>query len=196
MNTLASPSSLRRPNIRQPLVSNAVFGTSLLVATEVMFFLGLISAYSVIEASAVVFSPPQGVTLPFYQTAFNTCVLLASGLTMFLSARAARLGYPDLARKYLLVSALGGLFFVSVQGYEWIRLLEFGMTMRSGVYSACFFLLIGSHGIHAAGAVIVMLAFYRKACRKPLGADVFQALQIFWLFVVGIWPVLYGMVYF
>ena len=110
--------------------------------------------------------------------------------------RFAREGHTGRGHVLLAWATLLGEFFVVLQGYEWLRLLHYGMTMTSGIFGACFFLLIGTHGLHAAAAVIAMMWLYVKARRNTLRLDQLQAMQIFWLFVVGIWPVLYALVYF
>jgi cytochrome c oxidase subunit III len=58
------------------------------------------------------------------------------------------------------------------------------------------FLLIGTHGLHAAAAALALISLYVQLRRGTLKLDHLRAMQIFWYFVVGIWPVLYGLVYF
>jgi heme/copper-type cytochrome/quinol oxidase subunit 3 len=77
-----------------------------------------------------------------------------------------------------------------------MRLIAYGLTMTSGIFGACFFLLIGTHGLHAAAAAVAMICLYRRLTRHALSLDHLRAMQVFWYFVVGIWPVLYGLVYF
>ena len=89
-----------------------------------------------------------------------------------------------------------GIGFVVLQGFEWMRLIAYGMSMTSGIFGACFFLLIGTHGLHAAAAAIAMGYLYLRLRRHQLRPEHVQAMQVFWYFVVGIWPVLYGLVYF
>ena len=93
-------------------------------------------------------------------------------------------------------AALGGLFLV-VQGYEWIRLIGFGLTLSSSVYGATFYSLIGLHGLHVAGALVWVVVTTLRAARA--GADArltpVQACAMYWHFVVGLWPVLFVAVY-
>jgi heme/copper-type cytochrome/quinol oxidase subunit 3 len=89
-----------------------------------------------------------------------------------------------------------GSIFVIVQGQEWIRLISSGMTLVSGVFGACFFLLIGMHGLHAVSAIAMMIYLWSKMKKGVLQNDHMQAMSIYWLFIVSIWPVLYILVYF
>ncbi len=189
------PVGMRRR--RDALLADSVFGMLIFVATEVMFFTALISAFVIIKAGAGVWEPPDGVRLPVLATAGNTLILFLSGALLLGAVRCfAREGHTGRGHVLLAWATLLGEFFVVLQGYEWLRLLHYGMTMTSGIFGACFFLLIGTHGLHAAAAVIAMMWLYVKARRNTLRLDQLQAMQIFWLFVVGIWPVLYALVYF
>ena len=88
-----------------------------------------------------------------------------------------------------------GLVFVAIQGFEWSQLLAHGLTMTSGVFGACFFLLIGGHGLHAMVAVLVLFYTFMRLKRGLVTLDQLRSVQIFWYFIVGIWPFLYVLVY-
>ena len=49
---------------RAPLLADSVFGMLIFVATEVMFFTALISAFVIIKAGVEPWTPPVGVRLP------------------------------------------------------------------------------------------------------------------------------------
>jgi heme/copper-type cytochrome/quinol oxidase subunit 3 len=183
------------PNLRTPKVASSIVGMLIFVGTELMFFLALVSAYLVIRQSSGNFVPPADVRLPVIVTGINTAFLLTSGICLYAAGRFWQYAYSKALWLYLAACILG-LTFVTVQGMEWIALIRLGMTMKSGVFGATFFLVIGSHGVHAALAVAAMLWHLRKAWRGKLRHESFQALQIFWYFIVGIWPLLYALVYF
>ncbi|MDP7105628.1 MAG: cytochrome c oxidase subunit 3, partial [Roseibacillus sp.] len=86
-------------------------------------------------------------------------------------------------------------FFVLFQGFEWVRLIKFGLTMKSSTYGSFFYLIIGTHALHAVAALVVLVLVYRNLKRKTLAPENFWAAQVFWYFVVGIWPILYILVY-
>ena len=95
-----------------------------------------------------------------------------------------------------LASALG-IVFVSVQGYEWVQLISFGLTITSSTYGGVFYLIIGAHGLHVIGGLLALLACLRRlySTSQQLTIDNLRAAQIFWYFVVGVWPILYTLVY-
>lgn len=182
---------------RKPVVPSAVLGTVVFVGTEMMYFMALISAFTVIRSHVFgEWNPPNDLRLPVLATGFNTLVLLTSGVLLVLAARA----YPKedgkgRARTLLSQAILLGLFFVGFQGWEWVKLVRYGMTMSSGIFGATFFMLIGSHGLHAVAAILAMAWVYYKLVKGQLSVDGLRAMTVFWLFVVGIWPVLYALVY-
>ena len=49
-----------------------------------------------------------------------------------------------------LFAAIGlGAFFVCFQGYEWVSLVSHGLTLTSSNYGSFFYLIVGTHGLHA-----------------------------------------------
>ncbi|EDY80854.1 Cytochrome c oxidase subunit III subfamily [Verrucomicrobiia bacterium DG1235] len=183
-------------SVRGPLISNSVFGVIVFILTEMMFFLGLISAFMISKANAIEWPPLDQPRLPMGATAFNTIVLLLSGVTMYFTGRVFdREGFGDKSKQLFVVTLGLGAFFVVFQGFEWARLLSYGVTMQSSSYGAFFYLIIGTHAVHAIGSIIAQIRLFLKFRRGTLRMDSFRAGQAFWYFVVGVWPVLYFLVY-
>lgn len=195
-STLSGPSA--RPRIqREPVISSPVLAVIFAIATEIMFFAALISALMVIRASSPNWAPPGNILLPMGATAFNTAVLLASGICMAVAGvPLKRRNDWKSAKRWSSAALLLGAFFVIFQGVEWSKLIAYGLTMQSGVFGGTFYLLIGSHAIHVIGALIAMVWVNRKMSKGTCSIHGFQAMQLFWTFVVLVWPVLYRLVYF
>lgn len=188
--TQAASQPLRHSEKGMP---SPVLGILIFVVGELMFFSALISTRIVIKASAGIFAPPENVKLPILTTGFNTAVLILSGILMI----AAGWKHGSERSKSLFALAIAtGSFFVGVQGYEWFNLLKVGMTMTSNIFGATFYLIIGCHALHAIAAIFVMMWFYRLYAKDQFGKHGMRALQIYWLFVVMIWPLLYSIIYF
>lgn len=168
----------------------------LFTATEIMFFTALVSAFLVLKAGVGGdWSPPEGVRLPVMATAFNTLMLFISGgLFIYLGLNFSKT--KTFNKTVYMIAMLLGAFFVVFQGIEWVRLISAGMTITSDIFGATFYLLIGSHALHALAAVIFMAFFLYRVDTPKFSISTFRALQIFWFFIVAVWPVLYGLVYF
>jgi heme/copper-type cytochrome/quinol oxidase subunit 3 len=85
---------------------------------------------------------------------------------------------------------------VGFQGWEWTQLLGQGLTMLSSQHGAFFYLIIGIHGLHCVAAILALTWAYRRLATGVLAASTFQAVRVFWYFVVGLWPIIYWRVYF
>lgn len=181
---------------RQPRIApNGVIGMAVFVAVEAMMFAGMISAFTIVKGGSLVGWPPPGQPrLPVESTAFNTLVLFLSGGLLLLGQRAFRL-HPDRAARFVLGAALLGAGFVGLQGREWYALLREGLTMTSSTHGAFFYLIIGFHGLHAIAAILSLGHAYSLSLRGRLSQAVLSTVQIFWYFVVLVWPVLYWRVY-
>lgn len=182
---------------RRPFAENASLGMALFVFTEVMLFAGFISAFVIVQAAspASAWPPPGQPRLPAARTAINTVALLASGVALWMAARRFRGGQPRRAEPWMAAALALGAFFVIFQGVEWVALLRDGLTLTSSQLGSFFYLIVGTHALHAVAA-IVALAFAWGALRAGrLTRSRLTAVQMFWSFVVLVWPALYWLVY-
>ncbi len=180
----------------QPPIPSAVLGMGIFVFSEAMLFAGLMSAFSIARAGSLLGWPPPGQpTLPARATAINTLALLASGAVLWLAGRAHRAEQRSAARPMLAALALAA-FFVLFQGWEWTQLLSQGLTLTSSQHGSFFYLIIGIHALHCVAAILALGWAYRRLATGVLAASTFQAVRVFWYFVVGLWPMIYWRVYF
>lgn len=181
---------------RPPLIDAARLGMLIFLGSETMLFAGFITAFLVFRLGAPVWPPPYQPRLPVEVTGVNTAVLLLSGFTMWRALRAVRRGNRAGLARNLAYTALLGVTFLGVQGYEWARLLEFGLSVSSGVYGGTFYTLIGAHALHVLGALtclaIILVRRGRYTAQDHAGLTVFGT---YWSFVVALWPILYTLVY-
>jgi heme/copper-type cytochrome/quinol oxidase subunit 3 len=175
---------------RPQLLPNGVLGMLLFVGTELMLFAGMLSAFGIIKSTALLWPPPDQPRLPIETTAFNTAVLLMSGVALFLARRSFQ---ADRRRARLLLQwSMGlGAFFVVFQGVEWVRLIARGLTLGSSSLGSFFYLIVGMHALHAVAALIVLSWVTLRLRRGFLASSQLAAAEVFWYFVVGVWPVLY-----
>lgn len=180
-------------------VFRARMGMLFFLAAEAMFFAGLISAYVVLSAQVSTWPPLGQPRLPLAITGFNTVVLLWSGLVLCVAAlnyAKERSAKPII--NWIAMAASGGLLFLAIQGREWLNLVRFGLATSDSVYAGTFYVLIGVHALHVLGGAAALTLLLVKATRSA-DADAFEpffaATRLYWYFVVGVWPVLYGLVY-
>jgi cytochrome c oxidase subunit III len=188
----------REPAPRRPRLDNARLAMLFFLSAEVMFFAGLVSAFFVLRLAAPMWPPPLQPRLPVLVTGLNTLVLLASSVAMLGALRASRRADRRALVERLGAAAALGVLFLVVQGYEWARLIQYGLTVASGAYGATFYTLIGTHAVHVLGALVWLAATLVLAARGRFVDGRTMALRscaTYWHFVVGLWPILYVTVY-
>lgn len=187
-----------RPTGEERIVSNNVLAMLIFLTMEVMFFAALMSAYLIASAKADGAWPPVGQPrLPIMTTAFNSIILFFSAGFLHLAYRTfSRNQLDPLAKKFYLGAMLFGGFFLAFQGSEWIRLISYGLTLTSSAYGSYFYLIIGMHALHVTAALVTLGYVYRGWLKQEaISQDSFAVVRLFWYFVVGLWPVLYFLVY-
>jgi heme/copper-type cytochrome/quinol oxidase subunit 3 len=181
-----------------PIASNAWLATVMFLGAEAMFFAGLIGAFIVFRIGSSIWPPPFQPRLPVGITGVNTIVLLASALTMHMALRSVRAGAMRRLKHMLATTAALGGVFLLIQGFEWARLIHFGLTVSSSIYGGLFYTLIGFHAFHVAGALAWLILVFVRANRGCFSRQKYTGLQVcamYWTFVVALWPILYGLVY-
>jgi heme/copper-type cytochrome/quinol oxidase subunit 3 len=183
---------------RRPVVENGVLAMAVFLGTEAMLFAGLISAFLILRAGTALWPPADQPRLPVAVTGVNSIVLLLSGYTMQRAARASRARCQAETLRWLGATAGLGVSFLLVQGAEWVQLIRHGLRASSSQYGATFYTLIGCHAVHMLAAVVtlvVVLAVIRRGHGRERGQARIEVCRLYWLFVVGVWPVLYVLVY-
>jgi cytochrome c oxidase subunit 3 len=197
MNRMQQTMRVVRPAARQEVVPSGLLGMVILVGTEVMFFAGLISAFTISKAGAPrdAWNLPAGQMLPLASTAVNTVALFASGVLVWVAGRQYR-ARSSAAPQSLLAAIFFGALFLMLQGREWVGLIGHGVTLRSSALGAFFYVIVGTHAVHAVAALAGLGVAWWRLRASRLSYGFFLGAQTFWYFVVLIWPVIYARVYF
>ena len=179
---------------REPVIPSSVLGMLIFVSTESMLFAGLISAFTIVRTSAIGAWPPPGqVRLPVETTAFNSLILLLSGVALYAAHRV--MAREEEPLKWLSAAIALGSFFVVFQGYEWVRLIGQGLTFTSSNLGSFFYLIVGLHALHAVAALGLLVHTWNRLRGGWLVQSQLATAEVFWYFVVGLWPLLYLVVY-
>lgn len=184
------------PRARKTIVPSAVLGALIFVAAEVMFFSGIMSALTISRAGAAAGTwPPAGQpSLASATGETSIAILLASG-GLLLAARRLVGRKAANARPLLLAAALLGAVFVLLPVTHASHLLASGLTMRSSQQASFVFLMGGLHTAQAVATLVALFVAWRRLGRGTLSPGFFAATQVFWYFVVLIWPVVYARIY-
>ena len=145
-----------------------------------------------------------GAPIPLILIAIMTFVLITSSGTM---ALAVNYGYRHSRYKtavLLLITAGFGVLFVSMQAFEWTKLIveegvrPWGNPFGAAQFGACFFMITGFHGAHVSGGVIyltyVAIGVLNGRYEKK-GYDIVEIAGLYWHFVDLVWVFIFALFY-
>ena len=173
------------------------FAMWLFLASEVMFFAGLIGAYIVLRSGAPEW-PVVSEILNVPLVAGNTFILIVSSVTMVRAFAAIEDGNPQGMRRMLIATAALGTIFLSIQAVEWSALLSEGTTPSTSVFGSIFFTLTGFHGLHVLGGVLTLVVVIVKAFRGAFtqaSHGGVELMGLYWHFVDVVWIFLFTILY-
>jgi cytochrome c oxidase subunit 3 len=179
-------------------ISSSLLGMVLFIASEVMFFGGLFGAYFTLRTAAPEWPPPGTPPLEDWYALILTAILVSSSVTMQLGVYAIRRGDQRWLVRWLGISLLLGLGFLSGQAYEYNKLIGEGLTLSSGVFGSTFFTLTGFHGAHVAGGaafILVVLLRARSGQFTSRYHDTVEMSSYYWHFVDVVWLGLVSTIY-
>jgi heme/copper-type cytochrome/quinol oxidase subunit 3 len=188
-------------------LTNPKLGIWLFLASEVMLFGSLFSAYALLRSGAVITWPDQSATLSVPLATLNTVILIGSSVTMVL-AWAALHGRKDAAeggslaryRLFMGLTLLGGLLFLVVKAFEYGDKFSHGLYPSTNNFLALYFTLTGLHGIHVIAGMVVNAYLWgpgtRLWHRDPVRfTSRIEVAGIYWHFVDLVWIFLFPVLY-
>jgi len=183
--------------VLQTQIANGKIAIWLFLASEVMFFTGLIGAYIVLRFGQGEWPDPTK-TLNVPLTALNTFFLICSSVTLVAALQAIQAGKRGMANLWLWATTLIGGIFVGIQVYEYIELFGHGMTPWVNVFGGCFYAMTGFHGFHVFVGVIAMLVLSIMGLFGCWNEHHYAAVVntgLYWHFVDLVWIILFAIVY-
>src|SRR5258708_31404611 len=160
--------SIRRSRIRvEPMTARAnalpvtrdpsLLGIGLFIASESLFFLGIVIAYVVFREQGLATAKAQ---LDVGRTATFSVLLFASSGTVGLAV-ARR------SRAWLALTAVFGAVFLGGQTMEYARLLAAGLRPGSELFGTTFFTLTGLHPLHVLVGLVLLATLFAAATARP-----------------------------
>jgi cytochrome c oxidase subunit 3 len=164
------------------------------LASIAMMFTSLSSAYIVRSGTAADWLPLRVPRVMFVSTA----LILISSVTIEIARRKLKHSFADAYSKYLLLTGILGLAFLSSQLIAWRQLASQGIYVSTHPHSSFFYLLTGAHAVHIAGGLLALTILWlrsRPKLDKPGLAATRQAtadaVSIYWHFMDGLWIYLF-----
>lgn len=185
-------------------------GMWIFLATEVMFFGGLFTAFAVYRMYYTRGFDEGSADMNILLGAINTAVLLTSSLTMALSIYNAAAG--KLFRTYwlLLLTALIGLGFLAIKFTEYYQHYEAhkvpGIRFESDkpeagaiqLFYIFYFAMTGLHAVHMSIGIVLVILYALRTAAGQFNSEYhtpIEALGLYWHFVDIVWIFLFAIFY-
>ena len=180
-------------------VTNAKLGTWCFLASEVMLFGALFSAYVLLRTGAS--SWPRGSEILNVPLAtLNTMILITSSVTMVMAWASLAMKNFSRFRVYLGLTILLALGFLLVKSFEYGHKFEHHHFPGTSTFYAIYFTLTGLHGLHVVGGIILNTYYLfpgsklwqtepeQFTCRIECAGLYWHFVDLVWIFL---FPVLY-----
>jgi heme/copper-type cytochrome/quinol oxidase subunit 3 len=179
------------------------WGNNGLLAIETSMFAILIATYFYLRQNFALWPPPLAqLTAPLrplpeltYGIA-NTILLLLSCIPMVMTDRAARHKNRRTTQVGLTICVICGLAAMVLRGFEFSA-VQF--RWDSNAYGSVVWFMLGMHALHllvlTSEAVLLLIWILRREFDMKHRVDV-VTVAVYWYWVVGIWLVLFAIIYF
>jgi cytochrome c oxidase subunit 3 len=189
---------------------SALFGMWIFLATEVLFFGAMFTAYMVYRYSHWQAFEEAAAHQEWYLGCLNTAVLLTSGFTMALAVEFARRGKRTGLLILFAITWLLGAAFLGIEGYEYhtkfAEHLVPGNAFRftgsdpssSELFFVLYFTMTGMHMFHMFVGLMLILFLGGRTWLWPralLTPNPIEVLGLYWAFVDIVWLFLYPLFY-
>ena len=172
-----------------------VFGLLTFLASESLMFGGFFATYLLLRGAAAAW-PPEETEVELILPTINTFILVSSSFVIHKGDTAIKANDVQGFRTWYIVTALMGAAFLGGQIYEYLTL---GYGLTTNVFSNCFYLMTGFHGLHVfVGLLLILGVLWRSRRSGHYSASQHTGIEmaeIYWHFVDIIWIVLFVLLY-
>lgn len=179
---------------------NGKFGLWLFLASEVMLFGALFSAYILLRTHGD-FPSHKETLLDYRVGAINTFLLITSSVTMVMAWASFKLADPGKGKMYLWITVFLSLAFLFIKiKFEYLHKIHDDVLPSTSTFYGVYYCMTGLHGLHILGGVIVMLYFLLPGFglwkRNPEQfTNRIECTGLYWHFVDLVWIFLFPVFY-
>ena len=172
-------------------------GIWVFLASEVIFFAAIITAFLVYRDKSVAGPDPRQILTLLIPT-INTLILLTSSVTMVMALESIKHDHRARTWQWLVVTAALGATFLVLKGTEYSELFAAGLTPSTNIFGSVYFTLTGFHAAHVLIGIIWILSVVAKTVRGGFSAANHLPVEIvglYWHFVDLVWVAIFMVVY-
>ena len=176
---------------------STLLGFWVYLMSDSLVFAALFATYGVLGRSYAGGPAPKDLfELPL--VALNTSMLLLSSITNGFAMLMAYKGRIGATLGWLVITALFGMAFVTIELSEFARMIHDGATPQRSAFLSAFFTLVGTHGLHVTMGLVWMVTLMLQVGRRGLIQENVRrlaCLSMFWHFLDVIWIGVFTFVY-
>ena len=182
--------------------------------SDTFIFGSFLTGYMTVRASTTVPWPNPSVVfslhvagrdLPLILIAIMTFVLITSSGTMAMAVNFAYQRDRKKAAMLMFITAAFGVMFVSMQAFEWTKLIfeegvrPWGNPMGAAQFGSTFFMITGFHGLHVSAGVVylsvVAIRLLRGRYERRANYQIVEIAGLYWHFVDLVWVFIFAFFY-
>jgi cytochrome c oxidase subunit 3 len=185
-------------------------GMWLFLLTEIMFFGGLFTGYTVYRSAYAAAFIAGSHHLDIVLGGINTAVLIGSSLTMVLAVHAAQSGQRRLLVGFLWLTILLGTVFLGIKAIEYHHKFAEQLFPGQGfvhaephagqvrLFFGFYFAMTGMHALHMVIGMALLAWFSLRGWRGRYSPEYYapvELLGLYWHFVDIVWIFLFPLLY-
>ena len=179
---------------------NAKLGIWLFLASEVMLFGGLFSAYIMLRLSDPNWASYGQDALNVPLATLNTAVLITSSITMVMSWVSLKLNDLKKYKFYMGLTLLCSFGFLIIKYIEYTSKFDHGLFPSTNNFLAVYFVLTGLHMLHVIGGIVVNGYFFGPGLKMwntepERFTNRIEVAGLYWHFVDLVWIFLFPALY-
>ena len=176
---------------------NAKLGVWLFLASEVMLFGALFSAYVLLRVAAPIW---DNSILNIPMATVNTVVLITSSVTMIMSWVSLKMKNLDKYKLYMGLTILCSVVFLVIKYFEYSAKFEHGYYPSTNTFLAIYFTMTGLHMLHVIGGIIVNFYLWIPGSKMweaepERFTNRIEIAGLYWHFVDLVWIFLFPALY-
>lgn len=179
-------------------LETAKLGIWCFLATEVLLFGGLFTAYTVFRVSNPEMFHTEYLKLNRLFGAVNTVVLICSSLTVAIGIAAIRQGKQRVLKVCLILTLVLAAAFLGVKYAEYSEHIALGELPGTNNFFSLYYMMTGLHAIHVFAGMAALAAMLVMTYRGEFSEEYHNPVEItglYWHFVDLVWIYLFPMLY-
>ena len=173
------------------------YGFWLFVLSDMVLFSALFATYATL-VKATDGGPTTSQLFDRNLVAIETLALLVSSFVCGLAMIAAKRRNMVWTQAWLLVTGLLGFVFLSIELYEFAKMIGEGAPPQRSAFLSAFFTLVGCHGAHVTAGLLWIGTMMAQIWAKGFREDIMRrllCLSVFWHALDIIWVAIFTIVY-